>query len=557
MRCDHVIELFTRYRDGDLDAATRREVEAHLAACAHCRDEFASLDAVCASLRELRPEPAPATLVSDVRARLAARPERPRAVLLRWALPAAAAAALVVVAFGVLSPILSRPREAARMAPAGGMGFNVDLSRVKPQDIEAARRKATEAKAQMLRAARSGQLPAGAKAGEAGGGIAGVYPAPAAKQRVTRELLPPPGKQRGIGPPLAPTGAKTAKEQAPPAALTAQPPADRLASRPTPAAPAAKPALPPPLPSSAAVTLPPSPRPEPPRGRARASAPTTPTAEAPVREVAPLTTLVLPESETRSRAAREAPAPEAAPGAETEDRRAPAFGGYGGTASARQSQVIVSAQATPTQRASGSLTLQLKTDQEIPDARMALRPAQPGAPETPVWQGRLNRSLSNNLEIRIGPSAGRPSGSPQELILSGSQLNRQTFHLFSPSAAGEPRSLTRIRGGLREQHAARAASGTWASILQTTASQRNIYVLVPAGFPMGQAAPLGLDLSNESLAHALGRIGYELRPQEGAITIEAAAGAPPPAIRPMPSATRSTPPATRRVSPGRTKRWGG
>jgi len=546
MRCDHVIELFTRYRDGDLDAPTRQQVEAHLAACARCPGEFASLDAICTYLRELRPEPAPATLVRDVRARLAARPERPRAVLLRWALPAAAAAALVVVAFGVLSPILSRPREAARKAPERGMALRIDLSHVKPQDLDAARRKAAEAKAQMLRAARPGQPPSAAKASQPGVGIPGVYPAPAAKERITRELLPPPGKQRGIGPVPAPTGAKKAKEEAPPSAPTTEPPADRLASRPAPAASPAKPPAPPP--HAAAAPLPPSPSRESPRGRAQAGAPTTPKAEEPGRKVAPLA-VPGPEVEGRSRAAREAPALKAVPQAEADRMRDLAYGGRGGYEGAsgrRQSQVIVSAQATPMQRAGGSLTLQVTTDQEVPDARVALRPARPGGRETPVWQGKLNRSLSNSLDIPVGPSAAMPGGSPQELIVSGSPLNRQAFYLFSPStAAGEPGPLMGTADRLKPKHAPGTVSGTWVSILQTMASKRNLYILAPAGFPIGQRVRVAPDLSDESLAHALKRIGYEFRPQEGAMTIEPStpAAAPPRPTRPLP--------------PGRARRWRG
>jgi len=196
---------------------------------------------------------------------------------------------------------------------------------------------------------------------------------------------------------------------------------------------------------------------------------------------------------------------------------------------ARQSHVIVSAQATRTQLADRSVTLNLKTDQDVPDARVTLRPAQPGARETFVWQGTLRNAASNTANIRVVPSEAATAESPQQLVLSGSQLDPQTFYLFSPSAEpGETSVLDMFREGRKVRRLSGVEPSTWNSVLQTMASQQNIYVLAPAGFPVGRPAGVGPGLSNKSVGDALNRIGYELRPQQGALTIEAVSPAPPP-----------------------------
>jgi len=109
MTDQHPEELLAAYVDGELDDAERRAVEAHLAACARCREDVELARASVARLRALPELEAPAGAASRALAeasgggRAAAAAARPP----RWArwIPAAAAAVLVaVVAVVALKP---------------------------------------------------------------------------------------------------------------------------------------------------------------------------------------------------------------------------------------------------------------------------------------------------------------------------------------------------------------------------------------------------------------------------------------------------------------------
>src|SRR5690242_7238852 len=80
MQCDRVGEILGAYLDQQLDAATRREVAAHLGYCAACSALAEDLQRMGRQVAALGREPAPETLVADVRSRLAraeAEPELP------------------------------------------------------------------------------------------------------------------------------------------------------------------------------------------------------------------------------------------------------------------------------------------------------------------------------------------------------------------------------------------------------------------------------------------------------------------------------------------------
>jgi hypothetical protein len=109
---EHPGDRLSAYLDGELDAAARAAVDAHLRDCAACRQELEDLAMVDSAARAL-PVPAPAgyfeALPARVRGRIAARRRRTVPV---WTWAAAAALLLAV-----LTPLTLRDR-AAQMRPA-------------------------------------------------------------------------------------------------------------------------------------------------------------------------------------------------------------------------------------------------------------------------------------------------------------------------------------------------------------------------------------------------------------------------------------------------------
>ena len=109
MECDRMEALISPYLDGDLSAAEKAAVEAHLHDCPRCREMLALLREVSASLRAF-PE---FEISPDLQRRLLAIPEQKRRFrfsldfLVRPALQpvlAAATVLLTVVSFYALSP---------------------------------------------------------------------------------------------------------------------------------------------------------------------------------------------------------------------------------------------------------------------------------------------------------------------------------------------------------------------------------------------------------------------------------------------------------------------
>ncbi|PYQ45976.1 MAG: hypothetical protein DMF77_02620 [Acidobacteria bacterium] len=109
----HPSELLSAFLDGELSAADRAQVQAHVRECAACARELEELAAVDALAREL-PVAAPPGYFEELPRRVRARVRRPARVprLAVWA--AAAAAAVMAV---VVTPIM-RQRERAVVAPS-------------------------------------------------------------------------------------------------------------------------------------------------------------------------------------------------------------------------------------------------------------------------------------------------------------------------------------------------------------------------------------------------------------------------------------------------------
>jgi hypothetical protein len=111
------------FADGSLDDAARREVEAHLAACASCRDEAAALRDLLAAARALPRTIEPerelwGAIAARIRAGAGSRePGAGRSVWTRVALPLAAA---VVLALGLTLWITAGRRDAWTLVAAHG-----------------------------------------------------------------------------------------------------------------------------------------------------------------------------------------------------------------------------------------------------------------------------------------------------------------------------------------------------------------------------------------------------------------------------------------------------
>jgi Putative zinc-finger len=105
--CHRVEPMLDDLADGQLTAAERRRVEAHLATCAGCRRQLASLEALLEQVDALpRSLPPGADLWPAVAARLTARPRRAASAWPAW-LRQAAAAVVFMALGGALSQLLA------------------------------------------------------------------------------------------------------------------------------------------------------------------------------------------------------------------------------------------------------------------------------------------------------------------------------------------------------------------------------------------------------------------------------------------------------------------
>jgi anti-sigma factor RsiW len=66
MRCAHVKEYGERYKDGDLSSAMRAKIDAHLATCAKCREEYGLIKSFGAMFAETAVPPVPEGVIDAV-----------------------------------------------------------------------------------------------------------------------------------------------------------------------------------------------------------------------------------------------------------------------------------------------------------------------------------------------------------------------------------------------------------------------------------------------------------------------------------------------------------
>lgn len=135
-------QLLGAYLLGGLDAADREACEAHLAACAACREELAGLETLPAILDAL---PVPDAVALTVVSTLAAAPDAPapplllaklanrrRAVRRRWVALVGAVASACLAAGLLAGPLLARPKPpdaTYSVQSGGGLQFSIDLAR--------------------------------------------------------------------------------------------------------------------------------------------------------------------------------------------------------------------------------------------------------------------------------------------------------------------------------------------------------------------------------------------------------------------------------------------
>ncbi len=116
MNCKQACEQLSEYIDGELDEQSKRTLEGHLAGCEACRDELEGLRRTVAAVKSLPTVPAPEELSSRILASIPAR-AKVRPLRLRM-LRALAAAAIVVLAFGIVRQVRRMPMRNDAPVPA-------------------------------------------------------------------------------------------------------------------------------------------------------------------------------------------------------------------------------------------------------------------------------------------------------------------------------------------------------------------------------------------------------------------------------------------------------
>lgn len=110
--------------EGDLGKEETRELMSHIESCPECREEYKLLKATVSAVRSLEPVQLPAGFGRDLRKKLLSQPVRPWYARISWAIPATAAAALVLVLtvgsmldmFSPMSPLGLRSAQEDRVA---------------------------------------------------------------------------------------------------------------------------------------------------------------------------------------------------------------------------------------------------------------------------------------------------------------------------------------------------------------------------------------------------------------------------------------------------------
>jgi Putative zinc-finger len=116
----HVHDVLSRYCDGELSAAERQRVDAHLAACAPCRAALEEIQFSANVVRQLKVISAPPSVWNGIDAALFA-PTRPRSIAFapRWAFACIVVLAAAGAAYWVARDTTPKPWEVARVNDGG------------------------------------------------------------------------------------------------------------------------------------------------------------------------------------------------------------------------------------------------------------------------------------------------------------------------------------------------------------------------------------------------------------------------------------------------------
>ena len=116
----HVDDSLPRYCDGELSAADRRRVDAHLATCAHCRTALEEIQFSANVVRQLKVISAPPSVWNGIDAALSA-PNRTRSIAFapRWAFAFIVVLVAAGAAYWVTRDTTPKPWEVARLSGGG------------------------------------------------------------------------------------------------------------------------------------------------------------------------------------------------------------------------------------------------------------------------------------------------------------------------------------------------------------------------------------------------------------------------------------------------------
>jgi predicted anti-sigma-YlaC factor YlaD len=116
----HVDDSLSRYCDGELSAAERQRVDAHLVTCARCRTALEEIQFSARAVRQLKIVSAPPSVWNGIDAALSA-PNRARRIAFapRWALACLALVAAASAALWIARGTTSKPWEVAQATEGG------------------------------------------------------------------------------------------------------------------------------------------------------------------------------------------------------------------------------------------------------------------------------------------------------------------------------------------------------------------------------------------------------------------------------------------------------
>lgn len=114
--CDNIESRLSEYIDGDVDAALRATIAAHLASCERCSGLAVDFERLRTTARSLGPVTPPPGSWASIAARLESAPTDDHATTTRWSWPGLAMAAALVLIVGGTTFVVRQVRPASTTA---------------------------------------------------------------------------------------------------------------------------------------------------------------------------------------------------------------------------------------------------------------------------------------------------------------------------------------------------------------------------------------------------------------------------------------------------------